>query len=122
MRAAPTSPEVGNEGLWPRCTPFVEAAIATLLAVQVAFEPRPGLGTAVRVVLSALPALMWWSCALFDAPPFLVRATVIIAAVAVLIWHPAKFDAAPFFLVLLIGESVVVAPQLQSIVVTATSA
>ena len=115
MPAARSSPEVGNDALWPSWTPYVEAAIATFLAVLVAFEPRPGLGTAARVVLSALPALMWWSCALFDAPPFLVRAVVNLVAVALLIWHPAKFDAAPFFLVLLVGESVVVAPQWQSL-------
>jgi len=36
MRAAPTS-DAANEALWPPWTPLVEAAIATLLAVLVAF-------------------------------------------------------------------------------------
>jgi len=121
MRAAPTS-DAANEALWPPWTPLVEAAIATFLAVLVAFEPREGLGVAARVVLSAIPALVWWSCALPKPLPFLARASIIIAAVAVLIWYPAKFDVAPFFLVLLIGESVVVAPLWQSVIVTAASA
>ena len=99
----------------------MEAAIATFLAVLVAFESRPGLSTGARVLLAAIPALTWWSCAFRKHPPFLLRATIIIAAVAVLIWYPAKFDAAPFFLVLLIGESVVVAPQWQSLLVTGAS-
>src|SRR4029077_1248184 len=100
----------------------VEAAIATFLAVLVAFEPREGLGVGARVVLSAIPALVWWSRALPKPLPSLARASIIFAAVAVLIWYPAKFDAAPFFLVLLVGESVVVAPLWQSVVVAGASA
>ena len=123
MATAPSDGAPRDEAaLWPSWTPLVEAAIATFLAVLVAFEPRPGLSTAARVVLSAIPALAWWWCALPKQPPFLVHAAIIVAAVAALIWYPAKFDAAPFFLVLLIGESVVIAPRWQSITVTGASA
>jgi signal transduction histidine kinase len=108
--------------LWPRMTPLVEAAIATALAVMVAFESRSGLSVPARVIVAAIPPVLWISCALPRKPPFLVRATLTIGAVAVLAWYPAKFDAAPFFLVILIGESAVIAPMWQSIAVAAASA
>src|SRR5205085_4942144 len=62
MPTASSGGEPGYESLWPSWTPFVEAALATFLTVLVAFEARPGLGTAARVVLSAIPALAWWWC------------------------------------------------------------
>ena len=108
--------------LWPSKTPLVEAAIATALAVMVAFESRPGLSVPARVIVAAIPPVLWISCALPRKPPFLVRAALTIGALAVLAWHPAKFDAAPFFLVILIGESAVIAPMWQSIAVAAASA
>jgi signal transduction histidine kinase len=109
------------EELWPRWTPLIEAAIATLLAVVVALEPRPGLNAGARTAISVIPPVVWLWCATPKRPPFLVRAAIVFGAVAVLVWHPAKFDAAPFFLVLLIGESVVAARLWQSVVVAAAS-
>jgi len=122
MPAVAESRPSQSVALWPSWTPLLEAAIATFLAVLVAFETRPGLSPAAHILLVAVPPLAWWWCALPKPPPFLLHAALIIAAVAALIWHPAQFDAAPFFLVLLIGESVVVAPMWQSVVVTAACA
>jgi signal transduction histidine kinase len=98
----------------------LEAAVAVFLAVIVAFEPRSGLTTTARVVLAAIPALVWILEALGVFPPFLVRAAIIIGAVGVLVAHPADFDAAPFFLVLLIGESAAVADMWQSVLIAGT--
>jgi signal transduction histidine kinase len=111
-----------HDELWPSWTPLIETAIAVFLAALVASEPRTGWSVGARIVVAAIPAIVWFSCAAPWRPPFLVRAAMIFGAVAALVWHPAKFDAAPFFLVVLIGEACVVAPGWQSIVVTAASA
>jgi signal transduction histidine kinase len=121
MESAARLQPVGSVDLWPRMTVFVEAGIATVLAIIVVFEGRPGWSTAVCVVVAAIPPLLWWSCALWRQPPFAVRAALIVGSVAVLIWHPAQFDITPFFLVLLIGESAFVAPMWQGIVVAVVS-
>jgi signal transduction histidine kinase len=108
--------------LWPRATVYVEAAIATILAVVVVVETRPGWSVPAQVAIAAIPPVLWLACALPRKPPFLLRAALTIGAVALLVWHPAKFDVAPFFLVLLIGESAFIAPMWQGIVVTVASA
>src|SRR3954468_9373216 len=120
----PGSPPQAMQGveLWPRTTVFVEALIATVLAVAVALEDRPGWSVGARVVVAAIPAALWWSCALPRKLPFLLRAALTIGAVTVLVWHPAELDLAPFFLVLLIGEAAFVAPMWQGVVVTIASA
>jgi signal transduction histidine kinase len=108
--------------MWPRWTPALESAVAVFLTVIVAFEPRPGLATATRIVLAAIPSLVWILDALGARPPFLARAAIIIAAVTLLLLHPADFDAAPFFLVLLIGESAAIAEMWQSVLIAVTCA
>ena len=115
-RGAPSQHTVQHE-IWPNWTPWAEVAVATLLAVIVALEVRPGWSVGARVALAAIPPLVWLSCAGSREPPFPLRAVIIIAAVGALVFHPAAFDAAPFFLVLLIGEAAAVARPWQSVVV-----
>jgi signal transduction histidine kinase len=122
MRTEGPPQAIQSVELWPRATVFIEAAIATVIAMVVVLEDRPGWSKPVCVAVASVPPLLWLSCALPRKPPFLVRAALTVAAVAVLTWHPAQFDAAPFFLVLLIGESAFIAPVWQGIVVTVVSA
>ena len=51
----PPPQAVQNVELWPRTTVFVEATIATVLAVVVALEARPGWSVPTRVAVVAIP-------------------------------------------------------------------
>src|SRR4051794_33680142 len=106
--------------LWSPRLAWGFAATCVTLAVIVASEPRPPYSVVLRILVSAVPAVLWCVCAAIDRPPFAVRAVITFAAVTVLLLHPAQFDAAPFFLVLLIGDAVSESPKVAALLAVAS--